>query len=266
MSRAAMQEARDLLVQDLRDSRDLQVAAALPEQSPSPIPNLQNYPHSPINQEPVPQTHQPPDPSQDFISRLAVLETQRRVETPAVPTAISPVISPATSPATSTSSPLPSTFPLPSQSNYLSLLTSNTTNVPIFIPAPDKRGRIFPITSISRAWAYQPERSAFVWPGPIPTSNGTHVALAAVQTPAFVQDMTSFIIVHVSGVGDATTQCVFLPSAANANTKWTTWLPCSPATRFIKPVPTPWNLQLLDAFGERNDSFLRCFNTFLFGF
>lgn len=191
ISRAAMQEARDMLLE---------------ASTPAPIV----------------------DPSQDFINRLSNLETQRKVE--ASPTdIIKPIVNP----------------------NPIQNMPSTLQNS-LVIPIPDKRGRILPISSRSRTLTRFPQRSAFVWPGPIPTSNSTHVAIAAVQTPSFVLDITGFIVVHITGANESKTQCVLLPSASTT-ARAITWLPCSPATRFIKPVPTPWTLQLLNAFGERID-------------
>jgi hypothetical protein len=85
--------------------------------------------------------------------------------------------------------------------------------------------------------------------------DASHVAVAAVQTPAFAMSLTPYITVRIIGVGEAMSQCVLLPSATTGGTGgtcgWVTWMPCSPATRFIRPVPTPWTLEVLDARGER---------------
>lgn len=213
--RAAMQDARSIL---------LNMCQAAPPPSPTPTP--------------TPALPQETDPQQDFMSRLAHLETQRRAESSVV------------------SSP-----PVSENQNQNQSIPASTPTLhsmpPIVVPLPDKRGRIFPITSASREWSYQPDRACFVWPGPLPPrskqEDASHIALAAIQTPAFVQGLTPFVTVRVTGVGDASASCVFLPQSGSGGGggKWTTWYPCSPATRFIRHVPTPWTVELLDSFGER---------------
>ena len=204
LSRFVMQDARNALLQ--------MINTAPPQESQS----------------------QPTDPDQDFMSRLSILETQRRIET-------------VQQSLTSSNSPTPtpiSTIPM-----------MLSPPAPIIVPLPIKRGRIFPISSQSRDWAHLHERAIFSWPGPLPPrsqqDDALHVAIAAVQTPAFVVDITSFVTLHISGVGDGTTHCVLLPQPIYPNAKWINWMPCSPETRYIRSIPTPWTFQLLDSSGER---------------
>jgi len=229
LSRGVLQEARSLL------TRLGPVKPQFEQVEPQQVIAQQQQQYQ--TQEPMfdlQQQQQATDPDQDFNDRLQSLETQRRV----VGQAVLPQVN-ATTSAVVVAGP---TAPAP---NY-----SAQAFTPIVIPAHEKRGRILPISSLSRAFVYQPERAMFTWPGPLPPmKDASHVAVAAVQTPAFVASLTPYITVRIIGVGEAMSQCVLLPS--NTGATWATWMPCSPATRFIRPVPTPWTLELLDARGDR---------------
>jgi len=108
---------------------------------------------------------------------------------------------------------------------------------------------------MKRPWTYQRDRAVITWPGPLPAmSDASHVAIAAVLLPASLASSfahTPFIILRVTGVGDAITECILV---RGADTTWgTTFAPVEAGARFIRPIPTPWTLEVLDWTGHRLD-------------
>jgi hypothetical protein len=85
-------------------------------------------------------------------------------------------------------------------------------------------------------------------------SDASHVAIAAVLLPASLASSfahTPFIILRVTGVGDAITECILV---RGADTTWgMTFAPVEANARFIRPIPTPWTLEVLDWTGHRLD-------------
>lgn len=190
-----------------------------------------------------------PDPEQAFFDRLQALEAERRWVRDAAASAA----------GTSTTTNLQSAVGFEDDVQGLQGLaqphapSKMTTILPQQSLAP--RGRIVPVLSMKRAWTYQCDRAIITWSGPLPSmSDASHVAIAAVLMPSSLSchyAHTPFVIMRVTGVGDAITECIMVRGVDSA---WgATFNPVHKHVRFIKPVPTPWTIEVLDWTGHRLD-------------
>jgi len=213
-----------------------------PVQQSQPQPEQPQQPQQPQQSAPLFHPAESADPEQAFFDRLQALETERRLATAATPAV---KLQPAFDDG-----------PMGQEG-----LGSLPAPIVVAAPAPAQgqsraqRGRIVPILSMKRPWTYQRDRAVITWPGPLPAmSDASHVAIAAVLLPASLASSfahTPFIILRVTGVGDAITECILV---RGADTTWgTTFAPVEANARFIRPIPTPWTLEVLNWTGHRLD-------------
>lgn len=278
LNKAIMQEARAQLIammQNLQEPRGDREGNRAPEDAAVQGTRAS----SELGPDSLPKQE---DTDEAFMHRLQAIELQRRAQD----ASIIAIANQKNQNAGPTTLPTTNTLPLPgNQMNAQSLPNTNTNAnaaamspshstpaspampatissnslvsplppAPIVIPAPIIRGRVLSLSSTHRAWT-QPgaaARASFTWNGPLPAvKDASYVAVAAVQTPAYVLDRHPSLVLRIRGVADTETQTYLLPDLNASSRKWATWRPCESSARYIYPMPTPWTLTLLDNFQQ----------------
>lgn len=175
-----------------------------------------------------------------FMVRLQHLETSRAVLPPPPPCPPQPPQPPSTAVAplqnVSAPPPVPPT---------------------VFVSAPPRTGVPIVVDAAARPWAYSPDRSSWVWSGPIPpTLDKSRLRVCALRLPRTARHASPFVCLHIRAAGGQTSWCPMVPDASEAGLGlgWDTWRPCSEALGALPALACPWTLSLVGADGTELDA------------
>lgn len=131
-------------------------------------------------------------------------------------------------------------------------VVTETNTVPsvttIYMQAPVEKGVPIQIRSWHRSWVQRPERSKYIWNGPIPNGiNLLSTYVSCVIVPKMTMTFTPYVILEIEGAGGQVSECVLVPDSRSVNATWEYLRPSSKSLAYLRPLALPWTLRFLDA-------------------
>lgn len=128
-----------------------------------------------------------------------------------------------------------------------------TEHVVVAVPPPPRHGTTFVISSWDRNVTENPERAVMRWTTPLPFSNDpTGTSIAGMFLPVSFSTYTPYVYLIIEGASGNKTSCLLAPDtlAGPARARgWHRWSPLQDALSYIRPMSSPWVIQLRSADG-----------------